>query len=101
MFLKHLTIKQVSVFVSEYTPAVNKDKIMTDFYKKIYGYEDDIQLEDNDIKILQEGMFMLKMNQSKEGFNKRYYKLDLDNNQLVASTKEFRKKEKLCISLFF
>ena len=29
-----------------------------------------------------------------------YYKLDLDNNQLVASTKEFRKKEKLCKLIF-
>ena len=90
----------MQVIVSEHTSAVNKKNIMTDFYKKIYGYEDDIQLEDNDIKILQEGMFMLKMNQSKEGFNKRYYKLDLDNNQLVASTKEFRKKEKLCKFFF-
>ncbi len=69
---------------------------MTEFYKKIYGYEDDIQLYDNDIKILEKGMNLHKMNQSKEDFNKRFYRLDLINNQLVASTKEFRKKEKSC-----
>lgn len=69
---------------------------MTDFYKKIYGYEDDIQLQDDDIKILESGMYLQKMNQSKEDFNKRLYRLDLINNQLVATTKEFRKKEKAC-----
>ncbi len=69
---------------------------MTDFYKKIYGYDDDIQLNDNDILILEKGMNLHKMNQSKEDFNKRFYRLDLKNNQLVASTKEFRKKEKSC-----
>lgn len=67
---------------------------MTDFYKKIYGYEDDIQLKDDDVKILENGMYLQKMNQSKEDFNKRLYRLDLINNQLVATTKEFRKKEK-------
>jgi hypothetical protein len=74
---------------------------MTDFYKKIYGYEDDIQLHDEDIKILEEGMFLEKMNQTKEDFNKRFYRLDLNNNQLVASTKEFRKKEKTCEYIYY
>ncbi len=69
---------------------------MTDFYKKIYGYEDDIQLKDNDINILEKGMNLFKMSQSKKDFNKRFYRLDLNNNQLVASTKEFRKKQKSC-----
>lgn len=69
---------------------------MTDFYKKLYGYEDDIQLKDDDITTLETGMSLRKMNQSKEEFNTRFYRLDLKNNQLVASTKEFRKKEKLC-----
>lgn len=72
---------------------------MTDFYKKIYGYEDDIQLKDNDIQILETGMHLLKMNQSKEDFNKRFYRLDLNNNRIVANTKEFRKKEKNCMYL--
>ena len=74
---------------------------MTDFYKKIYGYEDDIQLKDDDVKILENGMYLQKMNQSKEDFNKRLYRLDLINNQLVATTKEFRKKEKACKLLNF
>jgi hypothetical protein len=69
---------------------------MTDIYKKLYGYEDEIQLKDDDIKILEKGMDLRKMNPKKDEFNDRYYKLDLNNNQLVASTKEFRKKEKLC-----
>lgn len=69
---------------------------MTDFYKKLYGYEDDIQLKDDDVTTLETGMTLRKMNQSKEEFNQRFYRLDLKNNQLVASTKEFRKKEKLC-----
>jgi hypothetical protein len=68
---------------------------MTDFYKKIYGYEDAIQLQDDDIRILEKGMWLQKMN-SKEELNSRFYRLDFNNSQLVASTKELRKKEKLC-----
>jgi hypothetical protein len=71
---------------------------MTDIYKKLYGYEDEIQLKDDDIKMLEKGMDLRKMNAKKDEFNVRHYKLDLNNNQLVASTKEFRKKEKLCKS---
>lgn len=67
---------------------------MTDFYKKLYGYEDDIQLKDDDIKVLEVGMTLRKMNSSKNSFNDRFYRLDLNNNQLVANTKEFRKTEK-------
>lgn len=73
---------------------------MTDIYKKLYGYEDDIQLKDDDIKLLETGMTLKKMNRTKDEFNDRYYRLDLNNNQLVANTKEFRKKEKLCIYYF-
>ena len=68
---------------------------MTDFYKKLYGYEDDIQLRDDDITTLETGTFLKKMD-PKGNFNHRFYRLDLKNNQIVASTKEFRKKEKLC-----
>ena len=69
---------------------------MSDFYKKFYGYENDIHLKDDDISVLETGMFLKKMNRWKESFNQRFYRLDLKNNQLVASTKEFRKKEKIC-----
>jgi len=69
---------------------------MTDFFKNLYGYDDDIQLKDNDIATLETGMNLKKLNQAKEEFNQRFYRLDLKNNQLLASTKEFRKKEKLC-----
>jgi hypothetical protein len=69
---------------------------MTDFFKNLYGYDDDIQLKDNDIATLETGMNLKKLNQAKEEFNQRFYRLDLKNNQLIASTKEFRKKEKLC-----
>lgn len=68
----------------------------TDFYKKHYGYEDDIQLKDDDIKVLETGMQLRKMKPSKDEFNDRFYRLDLINNQLIANTKEFRKKEKYC-----
>ncbi|RNA22069.1 1-phosphatidylinositol 4-5-bisphosphate phosphodiesterase delta-1 [Brachionus plicatilis] len=67
---------------------------MTDFYKKYYGYEDNIKLKDDDMRILQEGMTLKKLNASKEEFNERFYKLDFNTNELVATTKEFRKKEK-------
>ena len=67
----------------------------TNFYKKHYGYEDDIQLKDDDIKVLEAGMTLRKMN-NKEEFNDRFFRLDLLNNQLIANTKEFRKKEKYC-----
>ena len=53
---------------------------MTDFYKKLYGYEDDIQLKDDDIKLLETGMMLLKMKANKEQFNQRFYRLDLNNN---------------------
>ena len=71
---------------------------MTDIYKKLYGYEDDIQLKDDDIKLLETGTILRKM--KKEEFNDRFYRLDLTNNQLIASTKEFRKKEKICESIY-
>lgn len=76
---------------------------MTDFYKKLYGYEDDIQLKDDDIKLLETGMNLRKMKANKEEFNQRFYRLDLNNYQLVASTREFRKKEKICkfLNLFY
>lgn len=70
---------------------------MSEFYKKFYGYEDEIQLKDDDIKLLENGMPLLKMKANKEQFNNRYYRLDLNNYQLIASTKEFGKKEKICI----
>ena len=73
---------------------------MSDFYKKIYGYENKIQLEDDDIATLQNGMILQKLN-TKEELNSRFYRLDLNNNQLVANTKEFRKKEKACKFCFF
>jgi len=69
---------------------------MTDFFKNLYGYDDDIQLKDDDIKTLETGMTLSKLHQVKEEFNSRFYRLDLKNNQLIASTKEFRKTEKLC-----
>lgn len=69
---------------------------MTDFYKKLYGYEDDIQLKDDDIKLLESGMALSKMKANKEQFNQRFYRLDLNNYQLIASTRELRKKEKIC-----
>ena len=64
---------------------------MTDFYKKLYGYEDDIQLKDDDIRLLEAGMTLRKMKTLKEEFNDRFYRLDLNSNCIVASTKEFRK----------
>jgi hypothetical protein len=67
---------------------------MTDFYKKHYGYEDKVQLKDDDVKILENGMIIEKLNGSE--FSERRFKLDLINNQLVASTRELRKKEKYC-----
>ena len=69
---------------------------MAEFYRKLYGYEDDIQLKDDDIKTLESGMNLLKMDTAKEEFNTRFYRLDLSNNHLIARTKEFRKKEKIC-----
>jgi hypothetical protein len=69
---------------------------MADFYRKLYGYEDNIQLQDDDIKTLETGMQLRKMNPNKDEFNDRFYRLDLNNYQLVANTKEFRKKEKIC-----
>ncbi|CAF0759543.1 unnamed protein product [Brachionus calyciflorus] len=68
---------------------------MTDFYKKYYGYEDNIKLKDDDIRKLEEGMNLKKLNGNKEEFNERFYRLDTNLNVLVATTKEFLKKEKI------
>ena len=69
---------------------------MTDIYKKLYGYDDNIQLQDDDIKTLETGGTLRKMRPNKDEFDYRTYRLDLSNNQLIASSKEFNKKEKLC-----
>jgi hypothetical protein len=69
---------------------------MTDIYKKLYGYDDNIQLKDDDIKTLEAGVNLRKMRPNKDEFDFRTYRLDLSNNQLIASSKEFNKKEKLC-----
>ena len=69
---------------------------MSDIYKKLYGYDDNIQLKDDDIKTLEAGMTILKMRPSKIDFDYRTYRLDMTNNQIVASTKEINKKEKSC-----
>jgi hypothetical protein len=65
------------------------------YFKTLYGYDDEIKLNDNDIPLLEQGSILLKMN-NRDRFNNRSYKLDMKNNTLVASTKEFRKKQKLC-----
>ena len=69
---------------------------MSDIYKKLYGYDDNIQLKDDDIKTLEGGMTLLKLRPNKEEFDPRTYRLDMINNQIVASTKEFNKKQKIC-----
>jgi len=74
---------------------------MSDIYKKLYGYDDNIQLKDDDIKTLEAGMTLLKMRPKKDEFDYRTYRLDMINNQIVASTKEFNKKQKICKFLFF
>ena len=66
---------------------------MADFFKKLYGYEDNIQLKDDDIQVLEKGMILKKLNPEKKVFNDRYYRLDMIHNQIIASTKEFRKKD--------
>ncbi len=53
-------------------------KMTSHFYKKHYGYEDDIQLHDDDIKKLEIGMNLRKMNE-KGDINDRFYRLDLVN----------------------
>ena len=50
----------------------------------------------NDIKLLEKGEKLDKMNPVKKKFNKRFYKLDLKNRQLVANTKQCGKRQKTC-----
>ena len=69
---------------------------MTDIYKKLYGYDDNIQLKDDDIKKLEAGMNLLKMRPNKTEFDPRNYRLDMVNNQILASTKELNKTQKIC-----
>ena len=51
---------------------------------------------DYEIKTLSDGMVLNKLNAKKNTFVERRYNLDLINYQIVATTKEFRKKEKTC-----
>ena len=59
---------------------------MSDIYKKLYGYDDNIQLKDDDIKTLEAGVKLLKMRPKKYEFDFRTYRLDMINNQIVANT---------------
>jgi hypothetical protein len=53
---------------------------------------------EQDVKELEEGMNLIKINTnfSQSDDNHRFFRLDLANHRLVASTKEFLKKEKIC-----
>jgi hypothetical protein len=59
-----------------------------------------IQLLENDLKALENGVSLQKMHIEKKKFKKRLYKFDFKNKKLVASTRQFGKKEKICDCLF-
>ena len=54
----------------------------------------------NEIKLLEIGEKLDKMHPSKKVFSKRFYKLDLKNQQIIANTRQFGKKQKTCIYSF-
>ena len=65
--------------------------------KKIVRMVDDSNQDIlNEIKFLEKGEKLDKLNPVKKKFNKRLYKIDLKNRRLVASTKQCGKKEKSC-----
>ena len=51
---------------------------------------------ENDLKALETGAHLEKMHVERKKFQKRFYKLDLKNNRLIASTRQLGKKEKIC-----
>jgi hypothetical protein len=51
---------------------------------------------DSDLNIVTRGTNLKKYNPNKHSLSERFYHLDLINYCLVASTKEFQKKEKYC-----
>jgi hypothetical protein len=53
-------------------------------------------LNDEDKRIVENGMYLQKMKPNKKSFDHRYYRVDFRNNELVASSKEFKNKEKRC-----
>jgi hypothetical protein len=56
-------------------------------------------LNDQDVKELETGMDLIKLNSdslSQSEDNQRFFRLDLTNRRIVASTKEFLKKQKIC-----
>jgi hypothetical protein len=58
------------------------------------------RLNESDLSVLESGMNLIKLNPTSKELdspeNNRFFKIDLDKNELVASTKEFLKKEKIC-----
>jgi len=50
----------------------------------------------NEIKLLEKGENLEKMHPSKKVFSKRFYKLDLKNQQIVANTRQCGKRQKTC-----
>jgi hypothetical protein len=55
-------------------------------------------INDQDVKELEKGIKLIKVNEDyvQSEDNHRLLRLDLANRRLIASTKEFLKKEKIC-----
>ena len=74
------------------TKKTNEETRITSFNLPSNSIED----IKNDIKLLEKGKKLEKMNQNKKTFTKRLYRLDLKNSRLVANTRQCGKKEKTC-----
>ena len=66
----------------------------------ISNKSDLFKLNESDLSVLESGMNLIKLNATSKELdsseNNRFFKIDLDKNELVASTKEFLKREKIC-----
>ena len=73
---------------------MNQLTIELDEYSKVIN--NNSRIFDNESKLIEQGMILNKLNNKRKKFEEVFYKLDLVNFQLVASTKEFGRKQKYC-----
>jgi hypothetical protein len=62
---------------------------------------DQVEINENDVRFVEKGMFLNKLNIKRKKFEEVFYKLDLVNHQLIASKKSISKNKKYCKDSYF
>ena len=59
------------------------------------------EINENDVNLIEKGMFLNKLNTKKQKFDEVFYKLDLVNHQLIASKNQSGNNQKFCKNFKF